>query len=247
MSSLQRGGHELERPVDVVVVEIEVRDGADVRRPVGRRQRRPPPRGARPAPRRAAARAREVSIWTKFVSTRSSSTGTPAACQPSPSRRARSWSTASSSTWWSSAYSAAAATIPACRMAPPKRNFWRHATSIRSAGPASTAPSGQPSPFERQSVTVSTRDPTSAGGTPSATAAFIIRAPSMCTPTPAGPRDRDDGIELGERPHASAGDVVGVLDDEHGRALVDHVLGGRARRAHLRRREPAADAGQRRR
>ena len=38
MSSLQGGGDELECPLDVVVVEIEVRDGPDVRRPVGRRQ-----------------------------------------------------------------------------------------------------------------------------------------------------------------------------------------------------------------
>ena len=59
-----------------------------------------------------------------------------------------------------------------------------------------------------------------------------------------GPGDGDDGVELGERPHAPARDVVRVLDDEHGRALVDHVLDGRGRRVHLRRREPAADAGQ---
>ena len=49
----------------------------------------------------------------------------------------------------------AAATIPACRIAPPKRNFCRQARSISSAEPARSAPSGQPSPFERQSVTVS--------------------------------------------------------------------------------------------
>ena len=58
------------------------------------------------------------------------------------------------------------------------------------------------------------------------------------------PRDGDDGVELCERPDPSARDVVGVLDDEHGGALVDDVLGGRARRVHLRCREPAAAARQ---
>src|SRR5712691_8210309 len=45
---------------------------------------------------------------------------------------------------------AAVATIPAWRIAPPKRNLPCQASSIRSAEEASTAPSGQPSPFERQ-------------------------------------------------------------------------------------------------
>ena len=51
--------------------------------------------------------------------------------------------------------------------------------------PASTAPSGQPSPFERQSVTVSKRPRSPPGCTPCATAAFSRRAPSRWTPRPA--------------------------------------------------------------
>ena len=47
--------------------------------------------------------------------------------------------------------------------------------------PATSAPSGQPRPFERQSVTVSKRRPISAAGTPSAVEALKIRAPSRCT------------------------------------------------------------------
>ena len=38
----------------------------------------------------------------------------------------------------------------------------RHARSIASADPASSAPSGQPRPFERQMVTVSNSPPISA-------------------------------------------------------------------------------------
>ena len=44
--------------------------------------------------------------------------------------------------------------------------------------PASSAPSGQPRPFERQSVTVSKREAIVDGSTPSAVDAFSSRAPS---------------------------------------------------------------------
>ena len=80
----------------------------------------------------------------------------------------------------SSAYTPAAATIPACRIAPPKRCFSTRARYISSAEPAISAPSRQPSPFERQSVTVSNGPAISAAVTPDATAAFISRAPSRC-------------------------------------------------------------------
>ena len=55
---------------------------------------------------------------------------------------------------------------------------------MRSRDPAMTAPSGQPSPLERQSVTVSNSRPYSAAGVPLATAAFMSRAPSRCTESP---------------------------------------------------------------
>ena len=101
------------------------------------------------------------------------------------------------------------------------------------------APSGQPSPFERQSVTVSTREPTSAGGHAERDRG-VHHPRAVHVHADAGlPGDGDDGVELCERPHAPARDVVRVLDDEHGGALVDDVLGRRACRVHLRRREPA--------
>ena len=50
---------------------------------------------------------------------------------------------------------------------------------------------------------------------------------------PAGPGGGDDGVELVERPHAAAGDVVGVLEHEHGGTLVDDVLRGRRGGTHL--------------
>ena len=68
--------------------------------------------------------------------------------------------------------------MPAWRIAPPKRCFSRRAFPITSDRPARSAPSGQPSPFERQSVTVSKRPPISAASIPVATAAFSSRAPS---------------------------------------------------------------------
>ena len=52
---------------------------------------------------------------------------------------------------------------------------------MRSADPATRAPSGQPRPFERQRVTVSNSRPYSAAGVPLATVAFMSRAPSRCT------------------------------------------------------------------
>ncbi len=60
----------------------------------------------------------------------------------------------------------------------------------------------------------------------------------------AGARRGRDGLELVERPHATAGDVVGVLEDEHGRLLVDDVLRARSRLGHLRRRNPPSLTGQ---
>ena len=71
--------------------------------------------------------------------------------------------------------------MPACRIAPPKRCFSRQARAISSLEPASKAPNGQPSPFERQSVTVSKRDAIWAGFTPCAVDALRRRAPSRWT------------------------------------------------------------------
>ena len=109
--------------LDVLVADVEVRDGAQDR--PGRRCSRPTPASAEPLDR---LRLRKPER-TRGRAGRSSSRparGRPAArlsSQPSASRRARAWSSARRSTLWSSAYTPAAATIPACRIAPPKRCF----------------------------------------------------------------------------------------------------------------------------
>ena len=60
----------------------------------------------------------------------------------------------------------------------------------RAALPQSSDPTGAPSPFERQNITVSHSATSAAGATPSAIAAFQIRAPSQCTGEPARAGDR---------------------------------------------------------
>ncbi len=45
---------------------------------------------------------------------------------------------------------------PACRIPPPMRARSARASSITSAGPASTDPTGAPSPFDRHVMTVVT-------------------------------------------------------------------------------------------
>ena len=47
----------------------------------------------------------------------------------------------------------------------------------------------------------------------------------MWTPTPASPRDRDDGIELGERPHAPPATLCVFSTTSTAGALIDDVLG----------------------
>ena len=76
--------------------------------------------------------------------------------------------------------------------------------------PASSAPSGQPRPFERQSVTVSNRRPISAAETPVAIDAFRSRAPSRWVRRPRSRAAAVTDNELVERPAAPAGGVVRV-------------------------------------
>ena len=57
-----------------------------------------------------------------------------------------------------------------------------------------------------------------------------------------GARDGGDVVDLGERPDAPSRDVVGVLEHEHGRPLVDVVHHRRGRLAHLSGRQPACTA-----
>ncbi len=102
----------------------------------------------------------------------------------SASRRARAWSSASRSTMVDRPTSPAAATTPAWRMPPPMR--WRSAlaASMRSAGPATTDPTGAQSPLVSAVQTVVHVAACSAAGRPVATSALNRRAPSRCTGTP---------------------------------------------------------------
>ena len=84
----------------------------------------------------------------------------------------------------SSATSPAAASTPACRRPPPAILRIRRARATNSRLPVTTDPTGAESPLERQNVTESATDASSDGGTPSATEALKIRAPSMCTAMP---------------------------------------------------------------
>ena len=74
--------------------------------------------------------------------------------------------------------------MPAWRMPPPKSLRFRRTSWITSASPATAEPTGAPRPFEKHTETVSTSATRAAGGTPSATAAFQRRAPSMCMRIP---------------------------------------------------------------
>ena len=80
---------------------------------------------------------------------------------------------------------AGAARTPAWRIPPPSCWRTRRARTMRSAEPRSSAPTGQHRPFERSTIRVSAHAARSRGATPSATAAFQSRAPSMCTRSPA--------------------------------------------------------------
>ena len=99
-------------------------------------------------------------------------------------RRARRWSSARRSTIVSSATSPAAARMPTWRMPPPRRLRSTRARAMRSAGPASSDPTGAPRPFDRQHVTVVAGAERSATVVPVATAALNRRAPSRWTGTP---------------------------------------------------------------
>src|SRR4051812_2795846 len=98
--------------------------------------------------------------------------------------RARAWSSASRSTIVSSATMPAAAITPAWRMPPPSLRRCTRASAITSAGPHNSEPTGAPSPFERQNITVSAPPMSALGAVPVAMAAFQMRAPSTCTRNP---------------------------------------------------------------
>ncbi|MNQ97016.1 hypothetical protein D3C85_1126420 [compost metagenome] len=104
---------------------------------------------------------------------------------PSLNLRARTWSSTSRSTMACTPSRPAAAMIPDCRCVPPSMRRSVRALARTAWLPASTAPTGALSPLDRQSDTVSAWRLMSPAGTPSATAALNMRAPSRCTGTPA--------------------------------------------------------------
>ena len=71
--------------------------------------------------------------------------------------------------------------MPACRIPPPSIFRTRRASAMKSFGPQSMAPTGAPSPLERQNVTVSVSAHISGAETPEAATALKSRAPSMCS------------------------------------------------------------------
>ena len=234
----QRFGMSSARACDVLVRHLEVRDGAH---DGGMDRRREADAGIREpgqARRPARGRDRPTSIWTKFVSTCSRSTGMPASWRRSRERLARERDRRRAGRRGDRARTApAAATIPACRIAPPKRCFSRHARSISSREPARSAPSGQPSPFERQSVTVSKRAAIAAGATPSATDALRSRAPSRCTASPSSRAVATTSSSSSSGQTRPPELLCVSLEREHRGALVGDLRARLGGGAHLLRRE----------
>ena len=74
--------------------------------------------------------------------------------------------------------------MPTCRIAPPCCLRKNRALAITSADPAKTEPTGAPSPFEKQTLTVSKWLAYPASLTPLTAEAFHSRAPSRCNAKP---------------------------------------------------------------
>ena len=102
--------------------------------------------------------------------------------------------------------------MPTCRIAPPCCFRKNRALAIKSADPAKIEPTGAPSPFEKQTLTVSKRAAYSASLTPLAKEAFHSRAPSRCNAKPCPRAVLCDRLDLLQRPDAATAAVVGVLD-----------------------------------
>ena len=116
---------------------------------------------------------------TMLVSTSLRRISTPSmAARASASKRALAWSSWSLSGPCSSATSPAAARMPAWRMPPPRALRYIRARSMSLADPTSIDPTGAPSPFDRQNITVSKPLVKLRTSSPSAVAALKMRAPS---------------------------------------------------------------------
>ena len=83
----------------------------------------------------------------------------------------------------------------------------------RHAVPQSSEPTGAPSPFDRQNITVSARRARAPRATRRARpTAFQMRAPSQCTASPPARARGDHRVELGRSPRPAARGHVRVLD-----------------------------------
>ena len=154
---------------------------------------------------------------------------TVAGSTPHASARSRacSWSSASRSTWWSSACRPAAARMPTWRIPPPIRLRRTRAWTMASADPASSEPTGAPSPLDRQTrhdvgdrAVLSERGPGRHVRVPE---------PSAVEVHPGAGADRElaQVAQVLQRQHRPPGEVVRVLDrDRRGR---------HEERAHVRR------------
>ena len=218
-------------------LDVEVRHGAQRRSGGSSTRGRRRPRAAARAPRRVSGRAARRSSWTKFVSTRSSSTGKPGLV-PAPRRadgRARGRPRAARR-GGRARRAPAAATIPACRIAPPKRCFSRQARSISSARAGEERAQRAAEPLrEAERDRVEARRRSRPASTPSATAALKRRAPSRWTREPRSSRaaaTTASSSSSGQTRPPRA--VVRVLEREHGRRLVDGLRRTGTRRAPAR-------------
>ena len=230
--------------VDVVVVDVLVRDEPDRARVDRARRARRARRAARRSRPGSAASARAHDVRAHASRDRRC----PASARPArrPARRARAWSSASRSTIVSSATMPAAAITPAWRIPPPSRRRCARASAITSAGPHSTEPTGAPSPFDRQNITVS------AAATSSRRRCRRARSPrSRCARRRRARAGRRRAPSSHERSHLVGADRrarrrhVRVLEHEHRRRrqLVRACLRSRRR---SRRARPTAGASARR-
>ena len=132
--------------------------------------------------------------------------------------------------------------IPACRIAPPKRCLKTHASSMNARDPASTAPTGAPSPLVRSSQTESNWAAKARAGGARCSPPHSSAGRRPCG-GPARPRaPRRDRLDLADRPADPAHDVGGLLDGDHAGAGHE-VHRGPHRLAHLRRGEHPARPG----
>src|SRR6267142_2643547 len=109
--------------------------------------------------------------------------------------------------------------MPACRMAPPICCLRRHASAMKSRGPARAAPTGAPRPLVKSIHAESKGAAHSWAGTPEATTAFKRRAPSMWVESP---RRRATALEVDRMRRLVRQQLLAVAAVHAERDLVTH-------------------------